>query len=53
LPVGAQRLSIHPGQRHRIEHALAVQTQHLCDDGGGGHLDQQHVIQADPVERGA
>ncbi|MNS52769.1 hypothetical protein D3C72_854950 [compost metagenome] len=50
MPVGAQRLPIHPGQRHRIEHALAVQPEHLRDDGGGGHLDQQHVVQADPVE---
>jgi hypothetical protein len=50
VPVGAQRLPIDPGQRHGIEHAFAVQPEHVRDHRSGGHFDQHHVVEPDPVE---
>ena len=50
VPVGAQGLTIDPGQRQRIEHALAIQAEQLRNHSGGGHFDQHHVVQPDPVE---
>ncbi len=51
MAISAQGLTIHPSQGYGIDDFFAVQAQHLCDHGGGSHLDQNHVIQTDLVER--
>ncbi len=50
VPVGAQRLPVDPGEGHRVEDFVPGQAKHLRNHGGGGHLDQHHVVQADLVE---
>ncbi|KAG1430687.1 hypothetical protein G6F57_022995 [Rhizopus arrhizus] len=50
MAIGAQALAVDPGQRYRVDHFIAVQSQHLRHDGGGRHLDQHDVVQPDFVE---
>ncbi|SVK47259.1 Uncharacterised protein [Acinetobacter baumannii] len=50
VAVGAQRLPVHPRQRHRVQDRLAAQAEQLRHHRGGRHLYQQHVIQPHPVE---
>ena len=51
VAIGAQRLAVDEGLRERVDDALARQAQQVRDHGRGGDLDQDHVIEADLVER--
>ncbi len=50
MAVGAQALAVDPGLRHRIDDLVVSQSHQLGNHGGGGHLDQHHVIEAHAVE---
>ncbi len=50
MAIGAQALTVHPGQRDRIDDLFAGQAKHACHDSGGGHFDQHNVVEADFIE---
>ena len=50
MAIGAQALAIHPGLRERGGNLFLGPAQQMGHDGGGGHLHQQHVIEADAIK---
>lgn len=50
VTVGAQALAVHPGLGDGIGGLLLGEAEHLGDDGGGGDLDQDDVVETDLVE---
>lgn len=51
VTVGSQTLTINPGLGDGVGDLLLAETEHLGDDGGGGNLDQDNVVQANLVVR--
>ena len=50
MPVGAERLAVDKGLRDGVDGLVAREAEHLGDDGGGGDLDEDDVVEADAVE---
>jgi hypothetical protein len=51
VPVSSEGLAINPSLGHSIACLGFVETHHLSDDGGGGELDEDNVVETDLVER--
>lgn len=51
VAVGTQRLSINPGLGDGVGNLLLAEAEHLGDDGGGGDLDEDDVVETDLVVR--
>ena len=51
VPVGSEGLAVDPSLGDSIAGLSLVETHHLCDDGGGGQLDEHNVVETDLVER--
>lgn len=51
VAVGSQALAIDPGLSDSVGDLLLAEAEHLGDDGGGGNLDQDDVVEADLVVR--
>ena len=49
VTVGTQTLAIDPGLGDGVGDLLLVEAEHLGDDGGGGDLDEDDVVETDPV----
>lgn len=51
VAVGAEGLAVNPGLGDGIGRLGLVEAEHLGDDGGGGNLDEDDVVEADLVVR--
>lgn len=50
VAVGSERLTINPRLRDGVDGLITVKTQELGDDGGGGDLNEDDVIETNSVE---
>ena len=51
VAVGAEGLAVNPGLGDGVGGLLLVEAEHLGDDGGGGDLDEDDVVETDLVVR--
>ena len=48
VAIGAEALSVDPGERDGGDGLVAIETEQLADDCCCSNLDEQHVIEAEP-----
>lgn len=49
VTVSAEGLTVDPGLGDGVGNLLLIEAEHLGDDGGGGNLDEDNVVEADLV----
>ena len=50
MAIGAQALTIDPGERYRVADLVAGELEHLGDHGSRCNLDQHDMIQSNAIE---